>query len=136
MKVSIGPIQEIATVEAEALNNRKANTVNAENMKAGESRKKYLTEIPGQQMIYLRKEQEAKDWLTGIIDKTAENFPFIFNEVGLTGDTPDQVAQVFLNSSYMWIQLALVMEKDRLLKIQSIKDANTDEELRIARDEN
>lgn len=135
MKITLDTtkIKDTAVVEAEALESRKSNAVNTENVRVGETRKDIITAIPGQEMIYLRKEQEALDWVADIKTKDATNFPFIFNEVGITADTADQVAQVFLNKSHMWIQIALQMEKDRLLKVESIKSATTDEELRLAR---
>lgn len=123
----------IAQLEQEKLSANIKSFTQSSAVEFGEERKKYITDIPGQQMIYLRKEQEAKDWLVGTTEKTAENFPFIFNEIGLTADTPDQVAQVFFNNSYMWIQLALTMEKDRLTKLSQIKEAKTYEELRRIR---
>jgi len=134
MKVSLGPVQETATVEAEKLATRKVNTVNVENQKVGDARKQIITDIAGQQMIYIFKHFEAQAFLADPQVATAETCPFIFAEVGITAPTAAEVAQVFANLSHQWVQIAVGQEKDRLTKTQEILSAQTNEELAKARE--
>lgn len=65
---------------------------------AGAARAKYISTIPGQEMIYLAKEREAVAYLAG----EPGDYPFLAAEVGETGETIEQVAQVILNLAAAW----------------------------------
>lgn len=95
------------------------------NAKASIVRRRFVTDIPGQEALYLLKEQEARDWIAEV----ERDFPLIMAEVGITGDTPDQVAQVYLNLGAIYLQAAAVLEQVRLSKIAAIEAAQTSEDI-------
>lgn len=95
------------------------------NAKVSIVRRRFVTDIPGQEALYLLKEQEARDWIAEV----ERDFPLIMAEVGITGDTPDQVAQVYLNLGAIYLQAAAVLEQVRLSKIAAIEAAQTSEDI-------
>lgn len=91
------------------------------NAKASIVRRRFVTDIPGQEALYLLKEQEARDWIAEV----ERDFPLIMAEVGITGETPDQVAQVYLNLGAIFLQAAAALEQVRLGKIAAIEAADS-----------
>lgn len=91
------------------------------NAKASIVRRRFVTDIPGQEALYLLKEQEARDWIAEV----ERDFPLIMAEVGITGETPDQVAQVYLNLGAIFLQAAAALEQARLGKIAAIEAADS-----------
>lgn len=98
------------------------------NAKASIVRRRFVTDIPGQEALYLLKEQEARDWIAEV----ERDFPLIMAEVGLTGDTPDQVAQVYLNLGAIYLQAAAVLEQARLGQIAAVEVAASKSEIELA----
>ena len=79
----------------------------------GEIRQRYITIIPGQEMIYQAKEAEARLWLqTQPEDLT--DFPLLAAEVGITAPTAFELAQLWLNLAVMWKSVAAQLETLRL----------------------
>ena len=76
-------------------------------------RRQYLTVLPGQEMIYLAKEAEALRYLNDP-EPDLLNYPFISREIGITGDTGWQVAQVWAYMSNLWRETAAQLEQTRL----------------------
>lgn len=89
---------------------------------AGEVRKRFLTDIPGQEALYLMKEAEARAWVADPTP-TAEEYPLITAEIGITGATGDEVAQIYLNLSAIWRVAASQLETARLGAIAQIESA-------------
>jgi len=85
----------------------------------GSARLLFITDIPGQGMIYSAKEREAVQYLeldplgTSLIVDPAL-FPFIFSEVGSTGGSSYEVAQVFINLSHQWRFIGSQLEQMRV----------------------
>jgi len=85
------------------------------NTLVGAVRGMYITTLPGQDLIYNAKELEGIAYLksgTPITDLT--DYPFISAEIGTTGQSAQEVAQVYLNLSQMWRALAAQLEQVRL----------------------
>ncbi|MDF3383371.1 MULTISPECIES: hypothetical protein [unclassified Sulfitobacter] len=77
------------------------------NRQTGAVRCRFITDIPGQQMIYADKEAEARafvDLQPDPLESSADmsRFPFIEKEIGTTAPTAYEVAQVFLNLAAQW----------------------------------
>lgn len=89
------------------------------NAAIGEVRATLITDLPGQDMLYLRKESEARAW---VIDPTPDlaAYPLIAAEVGITGADSNQIAQVWLNLSALWLAAAAALESARLGAIAAI----------------
>jgi hypothetical protein len=99
----------------------------ATNQLIGEVRKAYVTDIPGQDMIYMRKEEETRRWLSATNPDIAD-YPFIAAEIGVTADTPDQLAQIWLNMAYQWATVAASLERFRLTTLASVAVSQTPSE--------
>lgn len=94
---------------------------------AGLVRARHITDQPGQEMIYLSKQVEAKAYLA-LPASPAPNlvdFPLIAAEVGITAPTPAAVAQTWLTRAALWTQLAAQIEGVRLGVIQLISASTT-----------
>lgn len=91
-------------------------------------RRRFITPIVGQEMIYKEKEAEAKSYL---VDQPATlvDYPFIAAEVGVTAPTAYEVAQLYLNLATQWRGVGSQLENLRLTAIGSIEMATTMDEI-------
>ena len=85
-------------------------------------RQRVITALPGQDMIYLRKEAEARAYLAAS-DPALADYPMIAAEVGVTAETAYQVAQVWIYMSQSWQALAASLEAIRLTTTNAIAAA-------------
>ena len=96
------------------------------NRAAGAVRRLYITDIPGQEALYLMKEAEARAWLAETVPDPA-NHPLIAAEIGITAPSGDEVAQVYLNLAAIYVQAAAQLEHARLGHIAMAEIASTSE---------
>lgn len=75
----------------------------------GEARARFITVLPGQEMVYLEKRAEAEAFLAHPAP-TPALFPMVFSEVGITAPTAAEVAAVWLNMSDLWRTASTVIE--------------------------
>lgn len=94
------------------------------NALAGGVRRRFVTDIPGQEALYLMKEAEARAWLMAATPAPAD-YPLIAAEIGITAPDADQVAQVYLNLAAIWLQAAARLETARLGHILAAETAGT-----------
>lgn len=80
---------------------------------AGEVRRRYVTDIPGQDALYLLKEAEARAWVASADPDPAQH-PLIAAEIGITAPSGDEVAQVYLNLAGLYVAVAAQLETARL----------------------
>lgn len=92
------------------------------NQIAGEVRARFVTVIPAQDMVYLLKEAEARAFLADAAPVLA-NYPFIAAEIGITGITAEEVAQVYVNLAAILRATAAQLETARLGTIAAIEVA-------------
>lgn len=119
---------EQASDAARALALARAAAVGCINAAAGAIRARVVTALPGQEMIYLRKEAEALAFVAHPDPPgDAEGFLFLAAEVGITAPTPWEVAQTVLNLSAQWQALGAALEALRLGAIRDIEAAKTTE---------
>lgn len=91
----------------------RASAVAAINAVRGEMRSRFLTQLPGQDMVYLEKVAEARDWLAASASGAEPNpaeFPHLSAEVGVTAPDADAVAQVYLNLAAQFRHISAVIE--------------------------
>jgi hypothetical protein len=89
-------------------------------------RQRYVTDLPGQEMIYLRKEQEAAAYLSADPEpSTLVDFPFIAAEVGITAPTAFEVAQIYANLANIWKSLGAYLETARMQAKYAITASTT-----------
>lgn len=67
----------------------------------GAARLAYITDLPGQDMLYIAKMEEARAFIAEAEPDPAD-YPLIASEVGVTAPTAEEVAQVFLNLNALW----------------------------------
>lgn len=109
---------ELATLRADGI--RQINQM------IGEVRARYITVMPGQEMIYLRKEVEARGFMSETEPDLA-NYAFIGREIGITAATGYEVAQVILNMSDMWLYVGSQLEALRMY-YSNLVNASIDED--------
>ena len=100
-------LKELAGAKAQAI-----ATINSE---IGAIRTLFITDIPGQGLIYTDKEREAIAYVAedpAPVDLS--DYPFITAEIGTTGNNAAEVAQVYLNMAALWRQVGTQLEQLRL----------------------
>ena len=114
-----GPGQIAADLEL-----AKATAISRVNGRVARERARHITAIPGQDMIYLAKEAEAIRWLAADpppVEMTG--YPLLAAELGITAETPDQLAQLWAHLGQIWRGLAAGIETLRLRTIKAISEA-------------
>jgi hypothetical protein len=117
-----------AQASAAALEDHRAAALARIRQVSGETRARYISVIPGQEMIYLAKEAEASAFVAG----EPGDYPFLSAEVGETGETLDQVAQVVLNLAAGWRMIGANIEALRVRANAAVLAAETIAEIDAA----
>lgn len=104
------------------------------NTKIGKMRQAHITALPGQEMTYSAKEAEAKAYLAEDPEpEDLEDYPFLAAEVGVTAETPYQLAQVWLYMAHEWRTVGPQLENLRLSLIRDAEAATTMAEIEQVR---
>ncbi|SHL97053.1 hypothetical protein SAMN05444389_102426 [Paracoccus solventivorans] len=101
-----------------------AAAIDSINSAIGQARTEFITDLPGQEMLYLVKEDEAGRFIKDL-DADLENYPLIAAEIGITGPTAYEVAQVYLNLGAQFRQIGAQLETIRLGHIAQVEIAET-----------
>jgi hypothetical protein len=120
--------QRNAAQRAADLELAKATAIAKVNGWAARERARHITPIPGQDMIYLAKEAEALRWLAA--DPAPADligYPLLAAEIGITAETPDQLAQLWVHLGQIWRGLAAEIETLRLGAIRAITEAGDED---------
>lgn len=118
----------IAAMQAEKLARAKAagQARLIETMAA--ARLAFVTPLPGQDMVYLAKEAEARSWVAADAPSLAD-YLLLSAEVGITAPDADQLAQLWLNMATLWRAAAAQLEALRLSTQAAIEAAVSPEEV-------
>lgn len=101
----------------------RAYAIDQVNYLAGRERLKLITNIPGQDMIYLQKESEALAYLSEDPEPaTLDNYPFLAAEIGITAPTALDVAQTYYTLSGQFKAAGAALENARLGAIVTIEN--------------
>ena len=84
----------------------------------------FITDLPGQEMIYLGKEDEARRWLAASAPVLVD-YPFLAAEVGITAATPGELAALWLAMAAAWRSVAAQIEAARMTAVGAIGAAGT-----------
>lgn len=104
----------LAAVQAEALI--------AIDQAAGEARLRYVTEVPGQQAVYLRKFEQAKFFTT--MNYLGDVPPYVAAEATATGGTAQAAAQGILLTATLWdTQISPAIEGSRISGKRAVRAA-------------
>lgn len=98
------------------------------NCLTGITRKKYITVIPGQDMLYKEKEIQAVNYLAAspepnTVSGWETEYPSIAREVGITADTPANVATVIVHLADIWRDIGSLLDQFRLGAILTVENA-------------
>lgn len=116
---------------ARDLDEVKESAIAEVNAQIGRARQTFITVLPGQDMIYLRKEAEARAYLAAS-DPTLADYPMISAEVGVTAETAYQVAQVWIYMTQSWQAVAASLEAIRLTATNAIAAAADEAAVAVA----
>lgn len=85
------------------------------------ARRRFITDIAGQDMIYLEKEREAVSYVA-LASEPADHaqYPFIGAEVLATGFTAYQVAQITLYKASLWRVVGAQIETLRIAALAEV----------------
>lgn len=125
--------EQISAQAALDFTEAKRKAITQVNAWAARERIHYVTPLPAQDMIYLAKEAEAIRWLA--VDPAPSaltDFPLMNAEIGITAETPDQLAQLWVNLGQIWRGLAAEIETTRLGTIKAITEAGDEDGIAAA----
>lgn len=103
------------------------------NAAVGSARKNYITDIAGQDMLYIVKREEAAAYIADP-DPDLSQYALIAKEVGVTAPTAYEVAQVWLYMNAALKPIAGELERLRLTGINAASSATTVIEIAEARE--
>lgn len=96
------------------------------NAACGKKRYQFITAIPGQEMVCLAKETEAKAYAAlAILPHDLSNFPLLAAEVGITAPSAYELAQIWLNLAAVWRDTAGAIEGARMTAVNAIREATS-----------
>ncbi len=127
-------LSQLITAEdkaARALADAKAAALARLSAHITEARGAFITDLPGQQMIYQAKEAEARAWIADLVPDPAA-YPLLVAEIGITAPDAHSLAQLWLNMATLWRQTAAALEAVRLSTAAAIEAAETVEQVELA----
>lgn len=119
-----GSLGQIAEYVGPALWEAQSDAIHLVNELAGKKRQSFITWIPGQEMLYLAKEATARAWLADTDPaKDADSYPLLAAEIGITADTADGLASLWVGMADAWRTAAAQIEAARLGAVKQIEQA-------------
>lgn len=95
----------------------------------GAARTRFITALPGQDMVYIEKEREARDWVAARAENSnapdPADYPHLSREVGATAPNMDTVAQVYLNMAAMFRVFSAIIEGEAMAVLAEVEAATT-----------
>lgn len=116
---------------AQVLAEAKAQALTAINAAVAATRSTFITDLPGQEMIYLGKEAEARRWLAAPTPDLAD-YPFLTAEVGISAPTAQDLATLWVTLGAQWRAVAALIEGLRLTATAAVAAALTPQEAEAA----
>ncbi|WP_119309627.1 hypothetical protein [Cohaesibacter haloalkalitolerans] len=122
--IDLGQLITPEAKQAFSLERAKSIALDVINTRIEKKRAALLTDMVGQEMIYLAKEAEAKAWQAATNPDLAD-YPLLAAEVGITADDADALAALWLSMADQWRQTAAILEAIRLKAKADIGAAET-----------
>jgi len=94
---------------------------------AGAIRLRFITDIPGQMLIYERKEREARAFLAAE-DPVLADYPLVAAEVAATGRSGAEAAATVVATAELWTAIAAAIEAARIGAKRAVSAAETRED--------
>lgn len=118
------PVVPPEVIAAERLAAARRDGIDLINTEAGRLRSLFLTDIPGQQLVYQDKEREAVRYMAEV-DAAATpdltTYHWLPKEVGITAPTAYEIVQIWLNMAALWRWIGPLIEEVRLATIAQIE---------------
>jgi len=92
------------------------------NRLAGEARTRFITVIPGQEMLYLEKKAEALRWLNAQ-NPNLQDYPLLAAEVNITAVDAPALANLWMQMAAQWSVVAATIEAMRMAYINNVNGA-------------
>lgn len=90
------------------------------------ARLRFMTQLPGQEAIYLAKEAEARVYVATMPEpNTLEDFPYLAAEVGITASSPRDLALIWLRKGAQFRGLGAATENRRMTARKALAAAAT-----------
>ena len=121
-------IFQIKVAPSERKINYKGKAIDQINERIGIIRQRYVTTIPGQEGLYLMKENEAARYISDPSPDIAD-YPLIAAEIGITAPDAYQIAQLWLNVAAQWREVASQLETIRLGHVLQVETATNREQV-------
>jgi hypothetical protein len=134
---SDGDGYELETMEVvivpPTIEEQRATAKSTINAAVAQVRQLFITDLPGQQMVYLAKEAEAQAY-TALLSPPADlsAFPLLSAEIGITAPTASDLAALWLGMATAWRTIAAQIELLRLTAKAAVEVATTPEQIAAA----
>lgn len=116
-----------AEIAARKLLRARADAADAINARVGTLRRQFVTDIPGQEAIYLEKRAEARAYIAQTIQagppSDLAEYPLLAGEVGVTAPDAWQLAQLWLNRAELFRRVGAATETHRLRALAALATA-------------
>jgi hypothetical protein len=116
-----------AEISARQLNSARADAADGINAAVGTLRRRFVTDIPGQEAIYLEKRAEARAYVAQATQAGAPSdlaeYPLLAGEIGVTAPDAWQLAQVWLNRAELFRRVGAATETHRLRALAALATA-------------
>lgn len=109
----------------------KAQALEKIDREAGEFRLHFITDVPGQQLTYSRKEREARAYVAADTP-TSSDFPFLAAEAAETGQSILSVANGVIAAADAWEQMGAAIEGKRMGAKRAVQAAASIPEIVMA----
>ena len=116
--------------DSETLDSKKTYAKRTIDRYAGNIRGKFVTTVPGQEMTYQEKAEQAADYVAASYPADTSNFPFIQAEIDATSKTKEQAADDILSQRATWITIGAAIEQHRLSGKKQVDEASTEEDVK------
>lgn len=127
-------VENVSSQEAaENLAQAKREAIAFINQKAGETRQKYMTDIPGQESTYLLKEEEVKRYLDDP-EPDMVDYPLIAAEAAACNWTVEFTVNYIRQTAVMFRQVAAAVEGRRRGGIIAVENAVNLSQIEAAKD--
>ena len=116
-----------------SIDEQRATAKSTINAAVAQVRQLFITDLPGQQMVYLAKEAEAQAY-TALPSPPPDlsAFPLLSAEIGITAPTAADLAALWLSMATAWRTIAAMIEPLRLSAKAAVEAATTSEQIAAA----
>ena len=90
---------------------------------AERARLRYITNGAGQALVYQKKEEEARAYVTAGYPADTSTYPFVEAEINATGKTKEAAADDIVAQADAWITTGASIEEQRLAGKKAVDDA-------------